>query len=228
MEQDPVGLAARLGLKSSTAELLCVALTHRSYGEPNNERLEFLGDGVLNAVMAVELYRRFDTLREGELSRLRALLVRQEGLHQVATDLGLGDFLRLGEGELRSGGHRRPSILADALEAVFGAIFLDAGFDAARDVILRVYRPLLDALDPTSAGKDPKTALQEWLQGRRKALPVYSMVATTGEAHAQAFEVECVVRDLGLTTRGSGASRRIAEQQAAERALDQLKKRSSP
>lgn len=223
MSQLPGGFATRIGHRFANDDLLGQALTHRSFGEPNNERLEFLGDGVLNAVIAMELYQRFAGLREGDLSRMRAALVRQDGLHQVASRLDLGDFLRLGEGELKSGGFRRPSILADALEAVFGAIFLDAGFDAARDVILSAYRPLLDALDPSAAGKDPKTALQEWLQGRHKALPVYSLVGTTGDAHAQAFEVECAVHAYALNTRGQGASRRVAEQQAAERALIQLK-----
>lgn len=203
--------------------LLRQALTHRSHGEPNNERLEFLGDGLLNAVIAMELFQRFANLKEGELSRLRAALVRQDGLHGVALGLGLGDYLELGEGELKSGGFRRPSILADAMEAIFGAVFLDAGFGAARGVIQRLYRPLLDGLDPAAAGKDPKTALQEWLQARRKGLPVYSLVQTLGEAHAQEFEVECAVPTLGLTTRGRGASRRAAEQQAAQQALDQLK-----
>lgn len=207
--------------------LLRQALTHRSYGEPNNERLEFLGDGLLNAVIAMDLFQRFGSLKEGELSRLRASLVRQDGLHGVALGLGLGDYLLLGEGELKSGGFRRPSILADALEAIFGAVFLDDGFEAARGVIQHLYRPLLDGLEPASAGKDPKTALQEWLQARRKALPVYSLVQTLGEAHAQEFEIECAVPALGLATRGRGGSRRAAEQQAAQQALDQLKQGAS-
>jgi ribonuclease-3 len=220
-------LEQALGHGFSDQNLLRQALTHRSYGEPNNERLEFLGDGLLNAVIAMDLFQRFGGLREGELSRLRASLVRQDGLHGVALGLGLGDHLRLGEGELKSGGFRRPSILADALEAIFGAVFLDAGFEAARGVIQRLYRPLLDSLEPASAGKDPKTALQEWLQARRKALPVYSLVETLGEAHAQEFEIECAVPGLGLATRGRGGSRRAAEQQAAQAALDQLKQGAS-
>lgn len=216
-----------LGYRFRDPQLLRQALTHRSFGEPNNERLEFLGDSLLNAVIAMELFRRFGGYKEGELSRLRASLVRQDGLHGVALGLGLGDYLQLGEGELKSGGFRRPSILADALEAVFGAVFLDAGFEAARGVIGQLYRPLLDGLDPASAGKDPKTALQEWLQGRRKGLPVYSLVETRGEAHAQEFEVECAVPGLGLATRGRGGSRRAAEQQAAQLALDQIKQGAS-
>ena len=212
-----------LGHEFRNRHLLQQALTHRSYGEPNNERLEFLGDGLLNAVIAMDLFERFGCLKEGELSRLRASLVRQDGLHKVALALDLGSHLQLGEGELKSGGFRRPSILADALEAIFGAVFLDAGFEAARGVIQRLYRPLLEGLDPASAGKDPKTALQEWLQGRHKGLPVYSLVQTRGEAHAQEFEVECAVPTLGLTTRGRGGSRRAAEQLAAQDALNQLK-----
>jgi ribonuclease III len=212
-----------LGHEFRNPDLLRQALTHRSYGEPNNERLEFLGDGLLNAVIAMDLFQRFGNLREGELSRLRASLVRQDGLHWVALGLGLGEYLQLGEGELKSGGFRRPSILADTMEAIFGAVFLDAGFDAARGVIQSLYRPLLENLDPGSAGKDPKTALQEWLQARHKGLPVYSLLQTLGEAHAQEFEVECVVPSLDLATRGRGTSRRAAEQQAAQQALEQLK-----
>lgn len=211
-----------LGHQFSDPDLLRQALTHRSYGEPNNERLEFLGDSLLNAVIAVELFRRFNGLKEGELSRLRASLVRQDGLHRVAQGLNLGEYLRLGEGEMKSGGFRRPSILADALEAVFGAVFLDAGFEAAQAAVRRLYHPHLEGLDTNSAGKDPKTALQEWLQARRRGLPVYSLVQTAGEAHAQEFEVECAVPALGLATRGKGGSRRAAEQQAARLALDQL------
>lgn len=216
-------LEQALGHAFGNPDLLRQALTHRSHGEPNNERLEFLGDGLLNAVIAMELFQRFSSLKEGELSRLRASLVRQDGLHRVALGLGLGEYLQLGEGELRSGGFRRPSILADALEAIFGAVLLDAGFEAARGVIQRLYRPLLDRLDPASAGKDPKTALQEWLQARHKALPMYSLLQTLGEAHAQEFEVECSVAGLGLATRGRGPSRRAAEQQAAQDALNQLR-----
>ena len=225
MVSDSSRLERSLGYGFSNPTLLRQALTHRSFGEPNNERLEFLGDSLLDAVISIDLFQRFDGLKEGELSRLRASLVRQDGLHQVAKALHLGDFLRLGEGELKSGGYRRPSILADALEAIFGAVFLDGGYEAARDVILRLYQPLVASLDPRAAGKDPKTALQEWLQARRHGLPVYSLVRATGEAHAQEFEMECVVAALKVATRGCAGSRRAAEQQAAQQALDQLNRR---
>jgi ribonuclease III len=217
-------LEAALGHSFGRPELLRQALTHRSFGSPHNERLEFLGDSVLNCVVAGALYRNFGDLKEGELSRLRASLVRQETLAGIARELALGDFLRLGEGELKSGGAQRPSILADALEAIFGAIHVDAGFDAARNVIESLYRPALARIDPGAAGKDPKTALQELLQGRRLQLPRYVLLATRGEAHAQEFEVECEVPELGVRTTGVGASRRIAEQRAAERAIAGIRK----
>jgi ribonuclease-3 len=199
--------------------LLQQALTHRSFGQPNNERLEFLGDSVLNCVIAMALFGRFGELHEGELSRARASLVRQEALHRIALGLELGEQLRLGEGELKSGGSRRPSILADALEAVFAAVFLDAGFDAAKGVIDALYVPLVNEVDPRKPAKDPKTALQELLQGRRIALPAYTMQQVLGEAHAQEFEVACEIPKLGIRTLGRGASRRAAEQQSAELAL---------
>ena len=202
--------------------LLQQALTHRSFGTPHNERLEFLGDSVLNCVVAALLFERFSDLREGELSRLRANLVRQESLVRIAQALNLGNRLRLGEGEMKSGGFGRPSILADGLEALFGAIFLDAGFAAAHAVIERHYRTMIDAIDPNDAGKDPKTALQELLQGRRLALPEYAMLETRGEAHAQSFNIECRIVSLGLICRGSGSSRRAAEQDAARAALLEL------
>ena len=215
-------LQTALGYRFSNEALLIQALTHRSFGAPNNERLEFIGDGVLNCAVARALFDRFPELDEGALSRLRAGLVKQDALHAHALDLGLGDLLRLGEGELRSGGHRRPSILADALEAVFGAIFLDAGFDAANAVISRLYADSVLGIDPNTAGKDPKTALQEWLQGRRHPLPKYEMVVVRGEAHSQEFEVSCSIPVLMLETKGRGASRRAAEQQAARNALDRI------
>lgn len=205
--------------------LLEQALTHRSFGQPNNERLEFLGDSIVNCVIALALYARYDSLSEGEMSRLRATLVRQEGLHRVALGLNLGDALRLGEGEMKSGGFRRPSILADALEAVFAAVFLDAGFDAARGVIDRLYAEPIAAIDPESALKDAKTALQEFLQARKASLPAYETVDVRGEAHAQEFEVCCTVEVFSVTTTGRGPSRRAAEQQAAEYALDTLRKK---
>ena len=215
-------LQASLGHRFRDGRLLAQALTHRSHSTPHNERLEFLGDGVLNCIVAAELYARFGSLREGELSRLRASLVREQRLHELAAGLGLGDHLRLGEGELKSGGFRRPSILADALEALIGAVYLDGGFEAARAVVVGLYRPLLDTLDAKGAEKDPKTQLQEWLQSRKYALPQYSVIATRGAAHDQRFEVECVVRELELRTLGTGTSRRLAEQEAARMAFQRL------
>jgi len=219
----PQRLEAALGHGFGRPELLRQALTHRSFGSPHNERLEFLGDSVLNCVIAAALYRSFATLREGELSRLRASLVRQETLADIARSLGLGEMLQLGEGELKSGGAQRSSILADALEAVFGAVHVDAGFDAARMVIECLYQPALARIDPSDAGKDPKTALQEILQGRHLPLPRYTLLATRGEAHAQQFDIECLIPELGIRTTGSGGSRRIAEQQAAQGALAEIK-----
>ena len=198
------------------------ALTHRSYGSPHNERLEFLGDGVLGCVMAQELFARFPALSEGELSRLRASLVRKEALAAVARDLGLGDHLRLGEGESANGGATRPSILADTLEALYGAVFLDAGYASARRAVCSTFGPVLESLDPNATAKDPKTRLQELLQARGQGLPSYSVVATQGAAHQQTFEVECVVEQLGLRATGRGEARRAAEQQAAEALLRQL------
>jgi ribonuclease III len=211
---------ARLGYQFKEPELLRQALTHRSHSTPHNERLEFLGDGVLNCVIAALLYERFPSLAEGHLSRLRANLVNQECLSRVAKTLELGDELRLGEGELKSGGFRRPSILADALEAVTGAIFLDGGYQSVAAVLNRIFEPLLTELDPTTLGKDPKTLLQELLQGRRLSLPQYNVVAVQGEAHEQHFHVECVIPELDIRTAGSGPSRRSAEQSAARLAYD--------
>lgn len=215
-------IATRLDHQFSDPSLLKTALTHRSFGLPNNERLEFLGDGILDFVIAALLYKRFPDLPEGDLSRLRANLVRQETLYQLALQLDLGPLLRLGEGELRSGGAARPSILADALEAIFGAIYLDAGFIAAATCIERLYTPQLAALRPGSPQKDPKTALQEWLQGRKKSLPRYELLEASGAAHEQRFTVACVVQSPELRTTGQGSSRRIAEQVAADLALKAL------
>ena len=216
-------LEAALGHGFGRPGLLRQALTHRSFGSPHNERLEFLGDAVLNCAVAGYLYKRFAELKEGELSRLRASLVRQETLADIARSLSLGDFLQLGEGELKSGGSGRPSILADALEAIIGAIYVDAGFDAARTVIELLYKSAMARIDPNDAGKDPKTALQEILQGRHLPLPRYGLLATHGEAHIQEFEVECAIPDLDIRTTGAGSSRRIAEQQAAQRAIAEIK-----
>lgn len=204
-------------------ELLRQALTHRSHSSPHNERLEFLGDSVLNCAVATLLYRRFPVLREGDLSRMRASLVRQETLAEIAAKLDLGDLLRLGEGELKSGGFRRPSILADALEAVLGAAYLDAGFEAAQNIISALYLPRIEQIDPTDAGKDAKTALQEFLQARHLPVPQYNLLATRGDAHAQEFEVSCMVPAMNLEVTGCGISRRGAEQQAAQTALERLR-----
>ncbi len=218
----PTRLETALGHAFGRGELLLQALTHRSYGSPHNERLEFLGDSVLNCVIATLLFERFAGLREGDLSRQRANLVRQESLAEIAQALELGDYLRLGEGELKSGGFRRPSILADGVEAIIGAIYLDAGFAAARAAIERLYRPLLERVNPKESGKDPKTVLQEILQARRLPLPQYALLATRGEAHAQEFEVECSLPTLDIRVTGQGGSRRAAEQAAARAAIDKL------
>jgi ribonuclease-3 len=215
-------LERALGHHFVRPELLQQALTHRSYGSPHNERLEFLGDSVLNCVMATVLFERFATLREGDLSRQRANLVKQDTLAQLAHSLNLGDFLRLGEGELKSGGFRRPSILADGLEAIFGAIYLDAGFSDVRQVIENLYEPLLAAVNPKLSGKDAKTALQELLQARKLPLPQYNLLATRGEAHAQEFEVECAIPALSICVNGVGGSRRHAEQAAACVAIERV------
>ena len=217
-------LEQALGHTFTRTELLTQALTHRSYSALNNERLEFLGDSVLNCTVARALYDAFPGLPEGSLSRLRANLVRQETLADIAATLKLGDSLRLGEGELKSGGFRRPSILADALESLFGAVFLDAGFDEAQRVVRRLFDPLVEKIDPKASGKDPKTELQELLQSRRLPLPDYRLVDTQGEAHDQSFTVECVLTKPGLTTRGIGKSRRAAEQEAARQACAALQK----
>lgn len=218
-------LQADLEYRFSRPSLIEQALTHRSAGSPNNERLEFLGDSILNCVIAHALFERFADLREGEMSRLRANLVRQESLYRIASDLQLGNELRLGEGELKSGGERRPSILADALEAVIGAVFLDGGFNAAQRVVLGLYQDQLEQIDLRQSGKDAKTSLQEWLQGRRYPLPIYELMRVRGEAHAQEFEVECRVSKPALVTVGIGQSRRVAEQSAAQRAIEELSSR---
>jgi ribonuclease-3 len=215
-------LRERIGHRFNDTALLLCALTHRSHGASHNERLEFLGDSILNCAVAVELYRRFPRLTEGELSRLRAHLVSQPTLSAAARQLGLGDFLLLGEGELRSGGGQRPSILADALEAVVGAVFLDGGFEAASAAVRNVLAEPLLQVDPDTTGKDPKTTLQEYLQARRISLPQYAVVATHGMAHQQEFQVECVITELDIRTLGEGASRRSAEQIAAHRAYERL------
>lgn len=213
-------LQIRLGYTFRDSGLLQQALTHRSHSSLHNERLEFLGDSILNCVVASILYERFNNLDEGDLSRLRANLVKQQSLYEIAQKLELSQFLRLGEGELKSGGFRRPSILADTLEALLGAIFLDAGFEAARGVIRAFYIPLLDTVDPRTLGKDAKTLLQEFLQSRKISLPTYNVIATHGAAHSQEFEIECLVPKLGIQVFGRGGSRRAGEQAAARLALE--------
>ncbi len=215
-------LEQALGHRFSRPDLLVQALTHRSHSALNNERLEFLGDSVLNCSVARALYDAFPDLPEGSLSRLRANLVRQETLAEIAAGLQLGDVLRLGEGELKSGGFRRPSILADALESLFGAVFLDAGFDAAQHAVRGLFDPLIARIDPKASGKDSKTQLQEVLQSRRLPLPEYRLVDVQGEAHDQHFVVDCVLSRPTLTTRDTGKSRRAAEQAAAGGACEAL------
>lgn len=217
---DPLLIQDRLGVSFGQSALLHQALTHRSFGQTNNERLEFLGDSVLNLAVASLLFQRFPTLAEGDLSRVRANLVKQQSLVEIANRLELGQFLRLGDGELKSGGLRRPSILADTLEALLGAVYLDQGALAAHDLVARLYEPILVSVDPNTVGKDAKTLLQEQLQGLKMSLPIYAVVATHGAAHSQLFEVECAVPKLGVQVLGSGASRRAAEQAAAKLALE--------
>eukprot|EP01034_Spumella_vulgaris_P037872 gene37872-46735_t len=213
-------LQTRLGYTFQDAGLLQQALTHRSHSSLHNERLEFLGDSILNCVVASILYERYSGIDEGDLSRLRANLVKQQSLYEIAQKLELSNFLRLGEGELKSGGFRRPSILADTLEALLGAIFLDTSFDAAAKVIRAFYIPILDSVDPQTLGKDAKTLLQEFLQAKKISLPLYNVVATHGAAHSQEFEIECLVPKLGIQVYGRGGSRRAGEQAAAKLALE--------
>lgn len=220
-------LQARLQHRFTDVRLLQLALTHRSFSSDHNERLEFLGDSVLNVAVSHLLYIRLAELPEGDLSRVRANLVKQDTLHQLALKLNLSALLRLGEGESRSGGSARPSILADALEALIGAVYLDAGYVAAQTLVHRLYEsvditPRMDAV-----ARDPKTELQEWLQGHKMKLPVYRVVATLGAAHKQTFDVACEVPDLGLAERGIGGSRRAGEQAAAAAMLIKLKARGT-
>ena len=223
MDGQLIALQARLQHRFSDPQLLARALTHRSFSAEHNERLEFLGDSVLNLAVSALLYERLHALPEGDLTKVRATLVKQEPLHQLAVGLGLSDVIRLGEGELRTGGRGRPSILADALEAVIGAVYLDAGFAVAEGLVQRLYEKV--EINPTmaAAAKDPKTELQEWLQGRRMKLPIYRVAGTLGAAHKQTFDVECEIPELGVTERGIGASRRAGEQAAAAATLLALK-----
>nr|WP_279343689.1 ribonuclease III [Variovorax terrae] len=217
------GLQARLQHAFSDPQLLLRAVTHRSFSSDHNERLEFLGDSVLNLAVAGLLYERLSSLPEGDLSRVRANLVKQDTLHRLAEGLELSEVLRLGEGEARSGGNKRPSILADALEALIGAVYLDAGYAAAEALVHRLFQAVEINPHMAATAKDPKTELQEWLQGRKMKLPTYRVVATLGAAHKQTFDVECVIPELGATERGIGGSRRAGEQAAAAAMLLALK-----
>jgi ribonuclease III len=221
-------LQKRLQYQFADINLLTQATTHRSFSADHNERLEFLGDSVLGVCVADLLYKRLGSLPEGDLSRVRAGLVRQEALHPLAVKLGLSEVIRLGEGEMRSGGQKRPSILADALEAVIGATYLDGGFAAAQALVNRLYESL--DINPAMAamGKDPKTELQERLQARRLKVPGYKVIGTQGAAHKQTFEVECEIAELNLTARGTGGSRRAGEQAAATTMLQTLKTKGAP
>lgn len=223
MNNGLMALQARLQHEFSNPGLLTRALTHRSFSLDHNERLEFLGDSVLGLAVADLLYERLSTLPEGDLSRVRANLVKQDTLHHLALGLGLPEVIRLGEGEARSGGHKRPSILADALEAVIGAVYLDAGFAVAQGLVRRLFQAVEIKSDMEAIGKDPKTELQEWLQGRKMNLPLYRVVATLGAAHKQTFDVECEIVELNFLERGIGGSRRAGEQAAAAAMLQTLK-----
>ena len=228
MNDGTLELQQRLQHQFSRVALLNQALTHRSFSSDHYERLEFLGDSVLNLAVSHLLYTRLTSLPEGDLSRVRANLVKQDTLHQLAVDLGLPDLLKLGEGEMRSGGQKRASILADALEAIIGAVYLDAGYAVAQAMVERLFaaveiNPQMDAI-----GKDPKTELQEWLQGRKMKLPLYKVVGTIGAAHKQSFDVECEIPELRLSERGIGGSRRAGEQAAASAMLQTIKTKVKP
>ena len=220
-------LQGRLQHQFSNLALLRQALTHRSFSSDHNERLEFLGDSVLSLAVSDLLYQRLSDLPEGDLSRVRANLVRQETLHQLCVDLGLPELIRLGEGEMRSGGQKRPSILADALEAVIGAVYLDGGFTVAQGLVQRLFNALEINPGMDAISKDPKTELQEWLQGRKMKVPLYRVVGTQGAAHKQIFDVECEVIELNLNERGIGGSRRAGEQAAAAAMLQTLRAKTA-
>ena len=218
-------LQERLQHPLSDSALLQRAITHRSFSADHNERLEFLGDSVLNLAVSSLLFRRLRDLPEGDLSRVRANLVKQDPLHKIAVRLKVPEVLRLGEGEAKSGGKLRPSILADAVEALIGAVYLDAGFSAAEALVHRLYEGVELSPQMSAAAKDPKTALQEWLQGRKMKLPHYEVVATSGAAHSQSFDVVCEITEKGIKEHGSGGSRRAAEQAAAVAVLSRLKEK---
>lgn len=222
MSQRFQDLELTLGFSFKNIALLRQALTHRSYGQPHNERLEFLGDGILNVGVARLLFDAFPKCSEGELSRLRSSLVKKETLAEIALKLRLGEFIRLGEGELKSGGEQRPSILADAVEAILAAVCLDSDFAQAQALVARLFGARIGQLNPQTFGKDPKTQLQEVLQARKLAVPQYVISVQRGEGHEQYLEVQCRIDAMGIVTQGEGGSRRVAEQLAAARALAQL------
>ena len=227
MNEALTALQVRLQHRFSDTQLLLRSITHRSFSLDHNERLEFLGDSVLNLAVADLLFQRLSALPEGDLSRVRANLVKQDTLHRLAVELGLPEVIRLGEGEARSGGQRRPSILADALEAVIGAVYLDAGFMAAQSLVHRLFQAVEINPEMQAIGKDPKTELQEWLQARKMSLPLYRVVGTLGAAHKQTFDVECEVIELNFSERGIGGSRRAGEQAAASAMLQTIKARTT-
>ena len=228
MEPALEALQRRLGYRFNSPALLLRALTHRSFGADHNERLEFLGDSVLNLAVSALLYQRFSGSDEGDLTRVRAHLVREDSLHRAALALGLPEVLRLSEGEARGGGAQRASILADALEAILGAAMEDGGYEPAQGLVKRLFGEIIQATEVDNWSKDAKTELQEWLQARRISVPAYRISATRGQAHAQTFEVECAVAALGVTERGEGRSRRSAEQEAARRMLLTMKASERP
>ena len=215
-------LASRLGYQFKNAALLAQALTHRSFASNNNERLEFLGDGALNFIIANQLYNRFSKLPEGDLSRLRAQLVKESTLCEIAISLSIGESLKLGEGEMKSAGWKRPSILADALEAIVGAVYIDGGHLAAEALVLQLFNERISQIDPKIIDKDAKSQLQEYLQAKKIALPDYNVVIIEGEAHAQTFKIACIIEKLNINVAGEGTSRRNAEQQAAQLALEKI------
>jgi ribonuclease-3 len=218
-------LLKKIGYSFNDAALLNEALTHRSYAAINNERLEFLGDGILNFVIADELFKLYPDVQEGDLSRLRANLVNKDSLAEIANQLKLGEVIKLGSGELKSGGFRRPSILADAVESILGAVYCDGGFDSCRDLIVRLYASKLASPTDLQSLKDPKTQLQELLQSRSFDLPDYQVINITGQAHAQMFQVKCYIEKMNIEVTGEGKSRRKAEQVAAEKAITQVQTR---
>ena len=228
MGDDLAALQQRLHYQFADAKLLLQATTHRSFSSDHNERLEFLGDSVLNLAVSSLLYKRLADLPEGDLSRVRANMVKQDTLHHLSVELGLPAVLRLGDGEARSGGQKRPSILADALEALIGAVYLDGGYAVADALVRRLFQAVEINPQMQAIGKDPKTELQEWLQGRKMKLPAYRVVSTLGAAHRQTFDVECEIAELGHTERGIGGSRRAGEQAAATAMLAKLKAKTTP